>query len=156
IGQGTLSANANYAIAYTGANFTIAPAPLRVAADSKSKVYGDADPGLTYTTSGFKFGDTEASVLTGQLARVTGETVASRPYVIGRGPLHANANYAIVYTGAALDIAPRPITLAADNQSKIELAPDPMFTARLVGGNVVFGDAASGTLTRVAGDRPGT
>src|SRR5699024_5411659 len=50
IGQGDLSAGANYDIDFTGADFEITQATLTVIADSgQSKVYGDADPTLTYT-----------------------------------------------------------------------------------------------------------
>src|SRR5690606_39988823 len=79
IGQGTLAANANYTIAFTGADFTITPATLTVVADARSKVYGDADPTLTYTVTGFKLTDTAAGVLTGSLTRDAGEDGASSP-----------------------------------------------------------------------------
>ncbi len=51
--------------------------PLSTApiADGKTKVYGDADPSLTYQVSGLKNGDTAGAVLNGgSLSRVAGET----------------------------------------------------------------------------------
>ncbi|MFX5522597.1 MBG domain-containing protein, partial [Acinetobacter baumannii] len=47
IGQGTLG-NANYAITYVGADLTITPRAMTVAAHAASRSYGDADPALTY------------------------------------------------------------------------------------------------------------
>ncbi len=45
-------------------------------ADGKTKVYGDADPSLTYQVSGLKNGDTAGAVLnSGSLSRVAGENV---------------------------------------------------------------------------------
>ncbi|MDD7955211.1 MBG domain-containing protein, partial [Pseudomonas aeruginosa] len=38
---------------------------LNVIADAKTKVYGDADPALTYQVSGLKNGDTAGAVLNG-------------------------------------------------------------------------------------------
>ena len=44
-----------------GHNLTITKALLNVIADAKTKVYGDADPSLTYQVSGLKNGDTAGS-----------------------------------------------------------------------------------------------
>ena len=49
IQQGTLTAGANYALTYAGANLTITARAVTVDADAQTKGYGDADPALTYT-----------------------------------------------------------------------------------------------------------
>ncbi|MGS1442813.1 MBG domain-containing protein [Pseudomonas aeruginosa] len=41
-------------LSYQGNNLTITKALLNVIADAKTKVYGDADPSLTYQVSGLK------------------------------------------------------------------------------------------------------
>ena len=46
--------------AFTGSTLTITPATLTVTANPQTKVYGQADPALTYTASGFQFSDTAA------------------------------------------------------------------------------------------------
>ncbi|WP_426770467.1 MBG domain-containing protein, partial [Pseudomonas aeruginosa] len=51
----------------------------------KTKVYGDADPSLTYQVSGLKNGDSAGSILTGGLNRVAGENVGV--YGINQGDL---------------------------------------------------------------------
>jgi len=157
INQGSLAANPNYTIAYIGAGLAITPAPLSVVANARTKVYGDADPALTFTASGFRFADTVATVLSGGLTRAAGETVLGGPYAIGQGSLAANANYTLAYTPAVLAITPRPLTVTADNQTKITLAPDPVFTWQVTAGNVVFGDTPTGALARSSSsDAPGT
>ena len=53
IRQGTLALNNNYTITFSGSYLTITSRPVTVAADHKTKVYGESDPELTYRiTSG--------------------------------------------------------------------------------------------------------
>ncbi|HKU99436.1 MAG TPA: MBG domain-containing protein, partial [Vineibacter sp.] len=144
ITQGTL-ANGNYAISFTGATFTITPASLNVAATARTKVYGDADPALTFTASGFKFSDTAASVLTGSVSRTAGETVAAGPYAITQGSLAANTNYSIIYTGANLTITPASLNVAANARTKVYGDADPALTFTATG--LRFSDTAAGVLT---------
>jgi large repetitive protein len=47
ISQGTLSLGDNYTINFTGSTLTITPRAISVAADSRSKTYGHADPILS-------------------------------------------------------------------------------------------------------------
>ena len=55
IHQGTLD-NPNYAITFVDGTLEITQRPITVTADSLSKVYGDADPALTYTITSGRFG----------------------------------------------------------------------------------------------------
>ncbi len=142
INQGSLAANANYTISFTGSTLAITPASLTVTAQSKAKTYGAADPALTFTVSGFQFADTQASVLTGALTRVAGESVAGSPYAINQGSVAANANYTISFTGSTLAITPASLTVAADNKNKTYGAADPVFTASYSG----FVNAESATV----------
>jgi hypothetical protein len=152
IGEGSLSAGSNYTIAYTGASFSITPATLDVAADALSKIYGSADPALTYTYSGLVNGDT-ASVFGGSLSRAAGETVAGGPYLIDQGSLSAGSNYSINYTGADLAVTPATLNVTADALSKIYGSADPLLTYAYSG--LVNGDTASvftGSLSRAPGE----
>src|SRR5205814_1987987 len=123
IGQGSLAANANYTIAFTGSSLSITPATLTVTTNSQTKIYGNSDPALTFATTGFKFSDTEASVLTGSLPRAPGENVAS--YAIALGSLAANVNYTIAFTGSSLAITPATLTVTTNSQTKIYGDSDP-------------------------------
>ena len=49
ITQGTLAANSNYTIRFTGSTLTITPATLTITAEPETKVFGSADPTLAYT-----------------------------------------------------------------------------------------------------------
>ena len=127
IGQGSL-ANSNYTITFVPADFAITAAPVTVTADAgQSKVYGAADPTLTYQTVGLVSGDH----LSGQLSRVPGENVGS--YAIGQGSL-ANSNYTITFVPADFAITAAPVTVTADaGQSKVYGAADPTLTYHVGG-----------------------
>ncbi|WP_175578688.1 choice-of-anchor tandem repeat GloVer-containing protein, partial [Tenacibaculum aiptasiae] len=77
---------------YTGnvrTDFTIGKKTIEVTADTKSKLYGDSDPILTYRiTNGSLVG---SDSFTGSLTRVSGETVGT--YTINQGTLALNSNY---------------------------------------------------------------
>ena len=54
-----------------------------------------------------------------------------------------------------MEVIPRPITVTADDQSKVYGEPDPELTYQVTQGILVFGDTFTGTLTRVPGEDPG-
>jgi hypothetical protein len=153
ITQGTLAANSNYNVTgFTGNTLTISPALLGITANGMIKVYGDSEPSTIggYTiTSGALVG---SDALSGFLARTAGENVGT--YAINQGTLD-NPNYTISYTGANFGITPRPITLSVNAASKTYGGVDNLSYA--VGGSgLVFTDALTGTLTRVAGENVGS
>ena len=112
ITQGTVTNanNPNYTITFVGANLTITARPITVTADAQTKVYGDGDPALTFTTSSLGTG----VAVTGVLARTAGETVAGSPYAITQGTVTDanNPNYAITFVGANLTITARVVILS--------------------------------------------
>jgi filamentous hemagglutinin family protein len=153
---GTL-ANPNYAISFTGATLTIDPALLRVVATPGSKIYGDPDPALGFTATGFRFADTAATVLTGQLSRTPGELVAGSPYAIELGTLAANPNYRIAFESAPFTISRRLLTLlltgevARTYNATVTASLSP---ANLVLGGVLPGDVVAATAASGAFDTP--
>ena len=155
IDQGTLAADSNYTISFTGNTLTITPATLTVTANPQTKVYGATDPALTYAASGFQFSDSGTSVLTGSLTRATGENVGS--YAIDQGTLAADSNYTISFTGNTLTITPATLTVTANPQTKVYGATDPALTYTASG--FQFSDSGamvlSGTLGRAAGENVG-
>jgi hypothetical protein len=157
ITQGTLTANGNYSIAFTGNNLAITKAPLSVTADAKTKIYGGADPALTVTYSGFANGE-NSTVLGGtlNLVRAPGENVGG--YSITPGGL-TSGNYNITFNSGSLAITKAALTITANSASKIFGTADPAFTASVAG--LVNGDTAAslgGTLTfsRVSGEEIGS
>jgi hypothetical protein len=150
INQGTV-ANANYSITFNGANLTITTREITVTADAKSKVYGNADPTLTYQiTSGSLVG---SDALSGSLVRAAGENIGT--YAINQGTL-ANPNYSFTFNGANLTITTREITVTAEAKSKVYGNADPVLTYRITLGSLVSGDAFSGSLSRAVGENVGT
>ncbi|MFF6503456.1 MBG domain-containing protein, partial [Pseudomonas aeruginosa] len=104
----------NYTLSYVGNDLRITPAQLNVIADAKTKVYGDADPALTYQVSGLKNGDTAGAVLNGgSLSRVAGENVGV--YGINQGGLGlVSGNYDLAYQGNNLTITKALLNVIAD------------------------------------------
>ncbi|MCW8031311.1 MBG domain-containing protein [Pseudomonas aeruginosa] len=165
VGQYAITGNANgseyfsqrYQLVRQDGKLTVTPAQLIVSADARSKVYGDADPSLTYQVSGLKNGDTAGSVLTGNLGRVAGENVGN--YGILQGGLGLNtANYTLSYVGNDLRITPAQLNVIADAKTKVYGDLDPTLTYQVSG--LKRGDTAGavlngGSLSRVAGENVG-
>jgi len=142
--------NYNYAITSVNSALTISQRPITITAAAKSKVYGEADPALTYTvTSG---NVVEGDTLLGSLTRAAGNTVGL--YTISAAAL-ANTNYAITAVNSALTINQRPITITADAKTKVYGEVDPALTYAITSGNLLDGDAFTGVLTRTAGSNVG-
>ena len=90
----------NYDITYNTAAFTIAPRPVTVTADAKTKVAGEPDPALTYqfTSGPLVAGD----AFSGALTREPGEEAGI--YTILQGTLALNDNYTLTYVGDYMTI----------------------------------------------------
>ena len=151
IGQGTLAASANYAVTYQGANLSVAARPLALTADARSRTYGDANPALTYTIGGL--GLANGDTLSGGLATAATPRSSVGTYAIGQGSLAASANYAVIYQGADLTITPRPLTLAAQAQSRTYGDANPALTYAIAGQGLANGDTLSGGLATAATPR---
>ncbi|HBN9578315.1 TPA: two-partner secretion system adhesin CdrA, partial [Pseudomonas aeruginosa] len=165
VGQYAITGNANgseyfsqrYQLVRQDGKLTVTPAQLIVSADAKTKVYGDADPTLTYQVSGLKNSDTAAGVLSGNLGRVAGENVGN--YGLLQGGLGLNtANYTLSYVGNDLRITPAQLNVIADAKTKVYGDLDPALTYQVSG--LKRGDTAGavlngGSLSRVAGENVG-
>ncbi len=157
IQQGGLGlVSGNYDLAYQGNNLTITKALLNVIADGKTKVYGDADPSLTYQVSGLRNGDSAGSILTGGLNRDAGENVGV--YGINQGGLVlTSGNYDLAYQGNDLTITKALLNVFADAKSKQVGTADPALTYQVSG--LKNGDSAgqvlAGGLGRVGGEAVG-
>jgi filamentous hemagglutinin family protein len=126
--QGTL-AHPNYALAFNDGTLNIGARGVTVTADGQANFYGDADPLLTYSTSDLGAG----ALLVGNLGRTAGENAGS--YAINQGSVTnaENANYLITFLPNALAIAPRALTISADNKVKVEGDAIPLLTASGIG-----------------------
>ena len=141
----------NYTVTKEDGTLTITKRAITVTADAgQSKVYGQADPTLTYKlTSGNLIG---TDGFNGALSRQAGETVAGSPYAIGVGTLTAGGNYNLTFVGDKFEITKRPIAVSADAQSKVYGQNDPALTYQVTGGSLVNSDSFTGALGRQAGE----
>jgi N-acetylneuraminic acid mutarotase len=143
---GTLSA-ANYDISYANGTLTVTRAALTVTADDKSKVYGQPNPALTATYTGFVLGEGPGS-LGGTLVLSTAPpTSGAGTYPITAGGL-TSANYSISYVSGTLTVSRAPLTVTADDKTKVAGDPPPALTASFTG--LVNGDTAASLLPSLA------
>jgi len=147
----TLSPNgvlSNYNITYNTANFTITPAPASVTPNAATKVYGQQDPTLTGTLTGFLASDH----VTATYSRTPGETVAGSPYTISAtlSPTIVLGNYNITYNTANFTITPAPASVTPNAATKVYGQPDPTLTGTLTG--FLASDNVTATYTRTAGE----
>jgi uncharacterized protein YjbI with pentapeptide repeats len=149
----TLSAAAgrplsNYLITYNTANFTILPKPASVTPAPASKTYGDSDPPLTGSLSGFLAGDG----VTATYSRTPGETVAGSPYTISAtlAPVGVLSNYTITYNTANFIINAKPASVTPAAASKVFGDPDPPLTGSLSG--FLAGDGVTAVYSRTPGE----
>jgi len=124
-------------------SFTITPALLTVTATNKSKTYGNALPGLTFTYSGFASGETDA-VLTSQPTITTTATATSDagnyPITLAGG---SAANYTLALVNGTLTIN------KADQTISIGAIPNKTITDAAFGfvGSVTSGLTLSYNIT---------
>src|SRR5206468_2056843 len=118
---------ANYNVSDVNGTLTVSKAAaLTVTADPQSKVYGDADPSLTYTPSGtLYYGDTY-SVITGvPLTTTTGAAATAGTHTIVASGGVAN-NYNVSDVNGTLTVSKAAaLTVTADPQSKVYGDADP-------------------------------
>ena len=141
--------DANHGGSATG-TLTIAPRPITVTADAKSKTYGETDPGLTYQITS----DTTlvgADEFNGAISRTPGETAGE--YAITQGTLSLNGNYALTFTGATFTIEKKAASVAPGAASKTYGEADPALTGTLVG--FLPADNVTATYSRAAGEDAG-
>jgi MBG domain (YGX type) len=141
---------ANYDVQATRGTLTITTKAITVAADDKTKVYGDADPALTVSVPDGALAQGDS--LSGSLERESGNNVGS--YAITRGSLTAGGNYDLTVTPGTFTITTKAATLTADDKSKVYGSADPALTTTESG--FLADDLGAGKITfsasRAAGE----
>ncbi|MDZ7606894.1 MAG: MBG domain-containing protein [Cyclobacteriaceae bacterium] len=130
ISQGTLSAGPNYDLTVITGEFAIIPASLSVTVlAGQTKVYGQDDPILQYSSSGLVGGDT----FTGALSREEGEDVGE--YAVTIGDLSAGSNYTTTLSGGGIfTITRASLTVTViPGQSKVYSEDDPILEYTSIG-----------------------
>ncbi len=138
----------DYTIGYVNGTLTVTKAPLTVTANNQTKVYGAALPSLTVSFTGFVNGDTSASLAT-QPSLSTTATAAS--HVVG-SPYNITASgavdtdYSFTYVTGHMTVTQAPLTITANNQTKVYGAALPALTATYTG--FVNGDTSTSLTTQ--------
>ena len=116
------------------------PAALTVTAANASKLYGQANPPLSGSIIGIKNGDNITA---------TYATTATQSSPVGTYPIVPTlvdpdsklGNYTVTSINGTLTIDPAPLTITADDKTKLLNAPNPAFTATYSG--FVLGEGPS-------------
>ncbi len=120
--DGTGDKAENYDIVYIGGYIEVAKRPIVVTANPASKIYGSADPVLTYTVSGIEGNSASGLIvkdgvkdtLTGALGRETGENKGD--YNIQIGTLGSD-NYYITFISDKLTVESKSLYIKVDESA---------------------------------------
>jgi hypothetical protein len=150
----------NYTITFAPGKLTVTPAPLVVAADNTSKVYGAPLPQFTVKYATLVNNDTPDQ-LGGALDFTTSASEASpvtgSPYAVTPKGL-TSTNYSISFKAGYLTVTPAPLTITAANAQKLYGDPLPSFSVTYdkfllqdgpssLGGTLAFNTSASQSST---------
>lgn len=140
-------AESNFVLTIIGAGeLAITPKPIAVTAEAATKVYGDNDPALVATSNDLVGDD----ALDGTLTRATGESVGTYPVQQGTVDNARNPNYTITFIDGEFEITPRPISVAALDDTITYGDALPSFGIGIVEGSLAFGHALNGASFSLA------
>jgi hypothetical protein len=103
----------NYTVSINTADFVITPKPASASAVAAGKLYGDPDPSLTTTSSGFLAADLGPTKITFSATRAAGEGVGTytiTPAADDHGS-HLLDNYTVTFNTATFTITVTPTSL---------------------------------------------
>ncbi|CDO36499.1 MBG domain-containing protein [Novosphingobium sp. KN65.2] len=152
-GSGLSGNSANYSFSFVQdptnaiAHSVIARA-ITVNGDLRDRLYGDANPILTYTVGGA--GLVNGDTLTGSLSTAADTLSGVGSYAVTQGTLAASSNYALTYVDGSLSVTPRSLIISADPASRVQFDPNPALTYTVGGDGLVNGDSLAGALTTTA------
>ena len=86
---------------------TIAPAPVTVKAEDKTKTYGDSDPTLTATVTGMVNGESSTELISYTFSRADGQDVGN--YIITPAGDALQGNYTVTFENGELTINKRTV-----------------------------------------------
>ncbi|HEV7453689.1 MAG TPA: MBG domain-containing protein, partial [Candidatus Saccharimonadales bacterium] len=122
----------NYTVVSNNGILTVTGALLTVTVDSASRLYGDANPVFTGTIAGIQNGDN----ITATYASIADPTSPVGTYAIVPtlvDPAGKLSNYSVVVNNGILTVTPAPLSVTADNASRLYGDPNPAFTGTIVG-----------------------
>ncbi|WP_299401783.1 S-layer family protein [uncultured Roseobacter sp.] len=133
---------------FTGNRIVYGEQPdLTVTADAQTKTYGnDLTGALTFTLTGLRTGDSEATALTAPVTLASAGAAANAavvgsPYTISATAAASTQGYNVTVVDGTLTVNPAALTITADNASRAVGASNPAFTAQFSG--FVLGETVS-------------
>ena len=108
-------------------------APLTVTADDKTKIYGQSNPPLTISYSGFVNGENASVLNVTPVAATTADAttgVGTSPITVAGG---VDNNYTFSYVSGTLTITKATLTATADDKTRIYGNPNPALTVSYSG-----------------------
>jgi subtilisin-like proprotein convertase family protein len=135
----------NYTVTQVNGVLTVTNAPLTIAAANASRIYGDANPTFTGTITGIKNSESISATY------ATSATVSS---VVGSYAIVPTAvgttlgNYTITTVNGTLTIGAAPLTVTANNATRVFGAANPAFDGAITG--IKNSDAITATYATTA------
>ncbi|MDB5348932.1 MAG: repeat-associated core domain protein [Planctomycetota bacterium] len=146
----------NYAITFATGTLAVTPAPLVIAADNRSRPYGQANPVLTADYIGFVNGDGPANLATPAILSTSAwasSSVGGYPIAVSGA---SSADYAITQVDGTLTVAKAHLRVTAEDKSRDRGQANPTLTYAIAGfvngdgPSVVIGSASLGTAATAA------
>jgi|GEM_PF-1439575 len=139
---------------------TVSAAPITVIANAATKVYGNADPALTYavTSGALITGDAFTGALTRDGAGTATDAISTKigDYSITKGTLALSTNYQLTFVSNKLTVTKRPLIIAPIAATKVYGNPDTGFPYSFNGTSYASTDAMTGVFGRPTGENVGT
>ncbi|MEK9802163.1 MAG: MBG domain-containing protein, partial [Curvibacter sp.] len=149
-------------ITYNNGTLTVNGRPITVTADDKSRVYGDANPSLTYAVAADGVGTSRglygSDTLSGSVTTTAAQGSNVGTYGITQGTLTNanNGNYVITYNNGTLTVNGRPITVRANDVNRLYdgssysggngVQISGLIGGDSLGGSVVYGGDSQGAI----------
>ena len=118
----------NYDFSYVASDFTVIKATLTATADAKTKVYGEANPALTFQYSGWVNGVEAIDVAPSITTTVDGTTIVGTytdAITLNEG---LDNNYIFSFVAGDLDVTKAVLTATADPKTKVYGEANPLLT----------------------------
>lgn len=139
--------SSNYAVTFANGTLTVTQAPLSVTPANAKRLYGGANPAFTGTVTGIK----NADPITASYATAATPATGVGTYDITAtlaDPSSKLGNYAVTLNKGTLTIDPAPLTVKADDATRVYGDPNPTFTGTLTG--IQNSDAITATYASAA------
>ncbi len=123
----------NYIFNYVDGSLSVTKAILTATAGSANRIYGDANPTMGVTYSGFKNGENDSVIDTGATASSAANALSNVGSYTTVASGAADDNYTFSYVNGALLVTKANVVVTADNTSRTYGATNPAFTATYTG-----------------------